>query len=407
VSEAECVERAVAAIEQARRYSDDVEFSAEDATRTDLAFLCRVVQAAVDAGATTINLPDTVGHAHPAEIATLFRTVLANVRGMEGVVLSAHCHDDLGLAVANTIAAVEAGARQVEATINGLGERAGNAALEEVVMALNVRSDAFPYTTGIETAELYRSSQLLSYLTGIQPQPNKAIVGRNAFAHEAGIHQDGMIKDRSTYEIMTPEKVGVHEMQLVLGKHSGRNALARRFRELGYELGFEELDRAYALFKLLADRKKTILDEDLISIMHHGTMEDVPQAYRLRELEVVCGKLEARARVRISDADGREAEARATGDGPLAAAFAAVDSMVERRMALEDLTIHAATPGRDAVGEVALRVRIDGKTFTGRGGSTDVVDAAVRAYLHALNKAAHARELEAKALEEASYVWGV
>jgi 2-isopropylmalate synthase len=244
-------------------------------------------------------------------------------------------------------------------------------------------------------------------MTGFHPQPNKAIVGKNAFAHEAGIHQDGMIKERTTYEIMTPEMVGVPDSQLVLGKHSGRNALARRYRELGYELDFEALDRAYALFKILADRKKRILDEDLIAIMHHGTMDDVPQAYRLRELEVVCGTREAQARVRISHGEGREREASAHGDGPLAAAFAAVDAMVPYAMELEDMTIHAATPGHDAVGEVSLHVRIGGKSFTGRGASTDIVDAAVRAYIHALNKAEHGRDLEAQALEQASYLWGV
>jgi 2-isopropylmalate synthase len=407
ISREECIARAASAVEHALQYTDDVEFSAEDATRTDLAFLCRVVQAAVDAGARTINIPDTVGYAHPAEIRTVVRTLLETVTGMENVVLSVHCHNDLGLAVANSIAAVEAGARQVECTINGIGERAGNAALEEIVMALRVRGDAFPYETAVETSEIYRTSQLLSYLTGIHPQPNKAIVGKNAFAHEAGIHQDGMIKNRATYEIMTPAMVGVPETQLVLGKHSGRNALDRRYRELGYELSIDDLDRAYRLFKMLADQKKSILDEDLITIVHHGTMEDAPHVHRLRVLEVVCGKRRAEARVRIGSASGYESEATAEGDGPLAAAFAAVDALVEHQIELEDLAIHSATPGRDAVGEVSLRVRIDGKTFTGRAASTDVVDAGVRAYLHALDKAEHARELEAKALLEASYLWGV
>jgi 2-isopropylmalate synthase len=322
------------------------------------------------------------------------------------VVLSVHCHNDLGLAVANTLAAVEAGARQVECTINGIGERAGNAALEEIVMALRVRGDAFPFTTAVRSEEIYRTSQMLTHLTGIHPQPNKAIVGKNAFAHEAGIHQDGMIKDRSTYEIMTPEMVGVPASRLVLGKHSGRNALAQRYRELGYDLGFEELERAYKLFKLLADQKKTVLDEDLIAILNHGAFEDVPTVFRLRELEVVCGKRESEARVRIAD-EGGERSGVATGDGPIAAAFAALEGLHELSTELEELEIRAATPGHDAVGEVVLRMRVAGKSFTGRGASTDVVDAAVRAYLHALNKAAHARELEAKALAEASYLWGV
>ena len=407
ISREECLERTTAAVAHALRHTDDVEFSAEDATRTDIAFLCRVVQAAVDAGARTINIPDTVGYAHPAEIRTIMRTLREAVKGIEDVTLSVHCHNDLGLAVANSIAAIEEGVRQVECTINGIGERAGNAALEEIVMALRVRKDAFPYETGIETSEIFRTSQMLSYLTGIHPQPNKAIVGKNAFAHEAGIHQDGMLKNRATYEIMTPAMVGVPESSLVLGKHSGRNALARRYRELGYELSGEDLDRAYRLFKMLADQKKHILDEDLITIMQHGTMEDAPHVHHLRVLEVACGKRRAEARVRIANGGGREREATAEGDGPLAAAFAAVDALVEHRIELEDLAIHAATPGRDAVGEVSLRARIDGKTFTGRAASTDIVDAGVRAYLHALDKAVHARELEARALEASSYLWGV
>ncbi len=274
-------------------------------------------------------------------------------------------------------------------------------------MALRVRGDSFPYETAIETSEIYRTSQLLTYLTGIHPQPNKAVVGKNAFAHEAGIHQDGMLKERTTYEIMTPAMVGVPESVLVLGKHSGRNALARRYRELGYELSIDDLDRAYRLFKMLADQKKTILDEDLIAIVHHGTMEDAPRVHRLRALQVVCGNRRAEARVCIVNGTGYEREATAEGDGPIAAAFAAINALVPNRIELEDLAIHAATPGRDAVGEVTLRARINGKSFTGRGASTDVVYAAVRAYLHALDKAEQALVLEAEALEKASYLWGV
>ena len=406
ISPEECIERAVAAIERARTHVDDVEFSAEDATRTDIAFLCRVVEAAIAAGATTINIPDTVGYAHPSEMRRIVETLFASVEGIDDVVVSVHCHDDLGLAVANTLAAIEAGARQVECTINGIGERAGNAALEEIVMALRVRGDALPYETGIETTELYRTSQLLTHLTGIHPQPNKAIVGRNAFAHEAGIHQDGMIKNRATYEIMTPAMVGVPDSTLVLGKHSGRAALANRYRELGYELSGDDLDRAYKLFKMLADQKKDVLDEDLISILHHGTMEDAPPTFRLRGLEIACGTRRSEARVKL-EVEERTREAMAEGDGPIAAAFEAVNALVDYRIELENLEIHSATPGRDAVGEVSLQARIEGKSFTGRGASTDVVEAAVRAYIGALNKAAHARDLEARALEEASYLWGV
>jgi 2-isopropylmalate synthase len=407
IDRAACLARIATAVKRAREFTDDVEFSAEDATRTDLAFLCRVVDTAIGAGATTINVPDTVGYAVPADVRTILRTLRASVSGIDDVVLSIHTHDDLGLATANALAAIEEGARQVECTVNGIGERAGNTSLEEVVMSLYVRSDALPYHTRIHTRELYRTSQLLAHLTGIQPQPNKAVVGRNAFAHEAGIHQDGVLKDTRTYEIMRPETVGVPESRLVLGKHSGRHALARRFHELGYELDGEDLDRAVRLFKLLADQKKKILDEDLISIVHHGFAEDTPRSYSLRALAVTCGSEQAHARVGIEDPDGIERTAESTGDGPIAAAFSAIEAALGVRVALEDLVIRAATPGRDAVGEVSLHARVDGKTFTGRGASTDVVDAAARAFLHVLDKSLQARHLEARALAAANDVWGV
>ncbi|MGH7475962.1 MAG: 2-isopropylmalate synthase [Longimicrobiales bacterium] len=402
----ECVERAVAAVERARQFTNDVEFSAEDATRTDVPFLCRVVDAAIAAGARTVNLPDTVGYSYPAEYRALFETVRAAVPKTSDVVLSAHCHDDLGLAVANSLAAIEGGARQVECTVNGIGERAGNAALEEVVMALRARRDAFPYETAVSTQEIARSSHLLAYLTGLYPQPNKAIVGKNAFAHEAGIHQDGMLKERTTYEIMTPQSVGVRDTHLVLGKHSGRNALSQRYRVLGYELDEDELTRAYQLFKLLADQKKMILDEDLIAILNHGTMDDVPAHYGLRALHVQCGSDPAIAKVCLAIGQV-EREALAQGDGPVAAAFAAIDALVDCRTELVELKLHSVTPGSDALGEVSLIVKVNGQTFTGRGASPDIVNAAACGYLHALNKAAQARELEAVALERASYLWGV
>ena len=403
----ECIDRAVLAVQRARRYTDDVEFSAEDATRSDPAFLARVVKAAIEAGATTINLPDTVGYAHPEEIRQMLLTMFATVRSLRDVVVSVHCHDDLGLAVANSLAGIVAGARQVECTVNGIGERAGNAALEEIVMALHTRRDALPYETGVRTTEIGRASYLLSHITGIHPQPNKAIVGKNAFAHEAGIHQDGVLKEARTYEIMTPESVGVRCTSLVLGKHSGRHALARRYHDLGYELDQEELGRAYELFKDLADRKKSILDEDLLAILHHGCMDHVPGLFHLRELDVSCGSRTAVARVAVESA-GMLRVSMGEGDGPLAAAFAAIDSIAaDFRIELNELSIQAITPGGDAVGEVSLQATIDGKSFTGGAASPDVVNASVRAYLSALNKAAHARTLEADALERASYVWGV
>ncbi len=403
----ECIARAVTAVRRARRYTDDVEFSAEDATRSDPAFLARVVEAAIEAGARTINLPDTVGYAHPEEIRHMLATMFDRVRGAGDVVFSVHCHDDLGLAVANSLAGIAAGARQVECTVNGIGERAGNAALEEIVMALHTRRDALPYRTEICTTEIFRSSYLLSHITGIHPQPNKAVVGKNAFAHEAGIHQDGVLKEARTYEIMTPESVGVPSSSFVLGKHSGRHALAQRFAALGYELDGEELARAYGLFKALADRKKSILDEDLLAILLHGCMDDVPGRFRLRDLEVASGSRTANARVTLENA-GVVRSATGQGDGPLAAAFAAVDAIADDfRIELHELSIQAITPGGDAVGEASLQAVIDGKSFTGHAAAPDVVFASVRAYLNALNKAAHARTLEAEALERASYVWGV
>jgi 2-isopropylmalate synthase len=403
----ECVERAARAVALARTLVDDVEFSAEDATRTDLDFLCRVVEAAVSAGADTINVPDTVGYAIPGEMAHIVRTLRARVPGLGGRTVSVHCHDDLGLAVANSLAAVAAGARQVECTVNGIGERAGNAALEEIVMALRVRADGLEHETGVRAERLYRASRTLSYLTGIHPQPNKAIVGRNAFAHEAGIHQHGMLAERSTYEIMTPEMVGVPGSTLVMGKHSGRHGLEARYRELGYTLAPEELERVAVDFKALADRKKEILDEDLLSILHHGVMEDVPEVHRIESLVVRCGGEVAEARIALSRRGRDVRVAHATGDGPIAAAFAAADELSEFRVVLEDLQIRSATPGRDAVGEVAIRARVDGQTFTGRGGATDVVLASAQAYVHVLNKAEQARELEARHMARTADAWAV
>jgi 2-isopropylmalate synthase len=402
----ECVQQAAAAVEMARKHVDDVEFSAEDAMRTDLDFLTEVVRAAVEAGATTINIPDTVGYALPDEIGFTFRTLAERVKGLESCVLSTHCHDDLGLAVANSMAAVEAGARQVECTINGIGERAGNAALEEIVMALQVRRESLGYETGIQHDRIYRTSRLLSYLTGIEPQPNKAIVGRNAFAHEAGIHQHGVINDRRTYEIMTPEMVGAPGTELVLGKHSGKHGLEKRYQALGYSLTPEQLKRVTKDFKQLADKKKTVLDEDLISILHHGVMEDVPAVYHLTSLDARCGGDVSTAKVTVAG-DGRTRRGEGSGDGPIAAAFAAMESVLDYRVVLERFTIRAATPGRDALGEVTIQARVDGHTFTGRAAHTDVVRAAAEAYLHAVNKAAAARQLEASHLAATSDAWGV
>ena len=393
------------AVRQARQYTDDVEFSAEDASRTDADFLCRVVEAAIQEGAGTINLPDTVGYATPAEYAAMFTDVRERVPGSNEIVLSAHCHDDLGLATSNTLAAIAAGAAQVECTINGIGERAGNAALEEIVMASRVRGAAVAFQCKVDSREIYRTSQLLSHLTGVFPQPNKAIVGRNAFAHEAGIHQHGMLQNGLTYEIIRPEMVGIPRSTLVLGKHSGRHALERRCHELGYSLTEEELDALYHGFSALAERKQQILDEDLLALLH-DSFHDAPEEYQLSHLRVVCGSVTATAEVRMTGPWSGERSARGTGDGPIAAAFAAVSEILGRQVEVLSLTLRSVTPGRDSVGQVFLQAKIDGKSLTGHSASTDIIEASARALIHALNKARHADQLEASSLNSV-YLWGV
>ena len=407
INQDEALRRIERAVNRARSQVEDVEFSCEDATRTDLDFLCRAVQVAVEAGAQTINLPDTVGYAHPEDIRQMLQAVTANVTGIDRVALSVHCHNDLGLAVANSLTGVENGARQVECTVNGIGERAGNASLEEVVMALRVLPRYYDrFYTDVVTERLCPASEVLAHVTGIRPQPNKAIVGANAFAHEAGIHQDGLLKDRRTYEIMTPEMVGARGTRLVLGKHSGRHALARRYTELGYDLSNAELDRAYELFILLADRKKVVHDEDLLAIYFQGTMDDAPRAFKLEHLEVRCGRTPSEAVVRVSHNGGPVRESSATGDGPIDATFTAIEELAPWEMQLEEFTIQAAGGGRDAVGEVHLLVRVGGNEFSGRAASTDIVDAAARALLNAFDKADHARGLESKAFARAD-LWAV
>src|SRR5258705_1738353 len=403
----QCLERARASVRRARGFTDDVEFSAEDATRTDLEFLCLVVAAAIDAGATTINLPDTVGYTTPGEYAAMFRAVRERAPGSDGVIFSAHCHDDLGLAVANSLAAIEAGAGQVECTINGIGERAGNAALEEIVVAGRVRPQAVAFRCRVRTPELFRTSQLLSHVTGIFPQPNKAVVGRNAFAHEAGIHQHGMIQNGLTYEIIRPAELAVPRSTLVHGKHSSRHALERRYQQLGYEPDEATLDGLYEAFIALADKKREILDEDLLALLH-GRFHDAPEAYRLGTLEVRCGTVAATAEVALGGPWGKGAERRAigTGNGPIAAAFAAVGEIVGREIEVLNLTVQSVTPGRDSLGQVLVQVRVDGKSLSGHGASTDIVEASTRALVHALNKASHADELEGQSLN-AAYFWGV
>jgi len=376
------------AVARAKSYCDDVEFSPEDAGRSDRSYLIECCHAAVEAGATTLNLPDTVGYCMEPEYERMFADVKARVPGMDRVVLSTHTHDDLGLAVANTLAGIRGGARQVECTINGIGERAGNAALEEVVMAIYVRRDVLPYYTDIRTEELYAASQLLTRLTGVAVQRNKAIVGLNAFAHEAGIHQDGVLKKAVTYEIMTPQTVGMPSSQIVLGKHSGRHALAKRYEELGYQLSKPELERAYELFCQLADRKKNIYDEDLIAIVGEG-FAHVPEMYTLRLLQSVASTGGRSTATVELEKDSQVFHDSATAEGPCDAAFRAIDRIAGTTGTIEDFSVHTVGPGTDGVAEVSIRARFEGREFVGRATSQNVVEAAARAYLQAVNKAVY------------------
>ncbi len=380
-----------AAVSLARSLCDDVEFSCEDASRSDLVFLGNVVETAIRAGAGVINLPDTVGYAIPEEYAGMFQYVREHVPGIEDVTLSAHCHNDLGLAVANTLAAIRSGARQVECTVNGIGERAGNAALEEVVMAIHVRGESLRVHTTVVTEEIIRSSKLLSTLTGMMVQRNKAIVGANAFAHEAGIHQDGVLKSTITYEIMTPQSVGIRANTLVLGKHSGRHALKKRYEDLGYSLGLEELEQAYRAFCALADRKKEVFDEELEAILEDratATGED----YHLETLHVSTGtSVRPTATVELRQGDKRAVDS-ATGDGPVDAAYRAIERITGIAGKLTEYTLKSVSLGHDAVGEAFVRVDFDGVLFNGRAVSTDVIAGSVLAYLEALNRARAARK---------------
>ena len=371
---------------QSRNYTDDVEWSAEDGSRTDPDFLCRAVEAAIKAGATTINIPDTVGYALPEDIARIFTMLRERVPGAEKVIFSAHNHNDLGLAVANTIAAIRAGVRQVECTINGIGERAGNAALEEIVMAIRTRHDALAWHSGIETPKILRTSKLLSTITGFDVQPNKAIVGRNAFAHESGIHQDGVLKNAATYEIMTPESVGWTKSSLVMGKHSGRAAFRDKLRALGYgEIGDNQLNDAFRRFKDLADRKKVVYDDDLIALVDDEVMRGHDRI-RFVSLDVHTGsKAKPRAELEL-EIDGAVRSATATGDGPVDATFNAIRDLFAHDAVLRLYSVGAVTEGTDAQARVTVRLEENGKMVDGQGADTDTIVASARAYVHALNK---------------------
>ena len=371
-------------VTQARGLVDDVEWSAMDATRTPLDYLCRCVEAAIRAGATTINLPDTVGYALPHEYQAMFEAVRTRVPGADKVVFSVHCHDDLGLAVANTLAGIVGGARQVECTINGIGERAGNAALEEVVMAVKTRGDGLPVTTGVETTMLTRASKLVSAVTSFPVQFNKAIVGRNAFAHESGIHQDGMLKNASTYEIMTPESVGVGKTSLVMGKHSGRAAFKAKLRDLGYVLGDNALEDAFKRFKTLADRKRTVYDEDIMALVDDeiGSAHD---RVRLVAMTVIAGTMGQSATVTL-DVEGQHTTTQATGNGPVDAIFKAIGALVPHEARLDLYQVHAVTEGTDAQAEVSVRLAHGERSVTAKGADPDTLVATARAYVGALNK---------------------
>lgn len=382
----EIIERAVAGVRQAVSYCDDVEFSPEDAARTETDFLCRVVEAAVKEGATTINIPDTVGYATPRQMGRVIKTLIEKVPNIDQATISVHCHNDLGLAVANSLAAVEQGAGQIECTINGIGERAGNCSLEEVVMAMRTRSDYFKCDTGIQSPRLVPTSRLVSGITGIQVQRNKAIVGRNAFAHEAGIHQDGMLKERTTYEIMRPEDVGFAKTDLVLGKHSGRAALADRSRQLGYHLTGEQLLTVFEEFKKLADKKKEVYDGDLLALIRQQ-YDDVPEVWTLVAFHVASGTDEA-PHARLTLRRGKEDTTVETndGDGPIDAAFWATEKITGIKLVCKDYQVHSSTVGRDAMGEVNVEVEHQNTTYRGRGVSTDTVEATVKAILNAVNR---------------------
>jgi 2-isopropylmalate synthase len=393
---AEIIERAVEGVKRAKGYCEDIEFSPEDAARTELDFLTEVVERAVEAGATTVNIPDTVGYAVPEQYAAAIRHLKKHVRGIENVVLSVHCHDDLGMAVANSLAALREGARQVECTINGIGERAGNCALEEVVMAVKTRPDFFGLTSNINTRLLFPTSRKVSRVTGLVVQRNKAVVGQNAFAHEAGIHQDGMLKHRNTYEIMRPEDVGLPRTELVLGKHSGRHALRERVQELGYHLDEPQLQKLFDDFKVLADRKKVIYDADIEALaealIHKGPQT---QMWALETFTTQAGTgTMPLAAVSLWRQDGTIVREAALGDGPIDAVFTCIERITGIEVTLHDYRVRSLTTGEDAQGEALVEVEYQGKMLRGRGVSTDIVEASAQAFLQVVNRIAQRQSLD-------------
>lgn len=383
----EIVRRAVAGVQRAAAYCDDIEFSPEDAARTEHDFLCEVVEAAIAAGATTVNIPDTVGYALPFQYGKTIGMLRDRVPNIDQATISVHCHNDLGLAVANSLAAVQHGAGQIECTINGIGERAGNCALEEVVMAIKTRNDEYECNTRINTERLVPTSRLVSSITGINVQRNKAIVGRNAFAHEAGIHQDGMLKERTTYEIMRPEDVGFARTDLVLGKHSGRAALSDRAQKLGYHLTGEQLQLVFDEFKKLADKKKEVYDGDIAALIQQQIQDDQVNQWQLVSFAVTSGSQDTpRVQLTLQYGDQQQTAESSDGDGPVDCAFWAVEKITGVKLVCRDYTVRSATLGRDAQGEATLEVEHQGQVYRGRGISTDTVEATIKALLNAVNR---------------------
>lgn len=393
MSPEDVLNQAVEMVKYAKRYCNDIEFSAEDASRSNPEFLNKIFEAVIDAGATVINVPDTVGYTTPDEFYKLIKNIRENVPNIDKAEISVHCHNDLGLAVSNTIAAAKAGATQLECTINGIGERAGNAALEEIVMNLQTRKDIYDMYSNVDTKQIYRASKLISSLTGVRVQPNKAIVGANAFAHESGIHQHGVLANKSTYEIMTPESIGLSQNKMVLGKHSGRHAFEDRLKSMGYALSKEELDKAFLQFKELADKKKTVSDSDIEALIEQRSI-NIPEVYRLERFVINSGNtITSTASVQLI-VNEQIIEDASTGDGSVDAAFKAIDKLVGTAFILEDYNIRSVTEGKDAQGEVIVKLRKEDKTYNGRGLSTDVIEASVKAYINAINKMLYELELQ-------------
>jgi 2-isopropylmalate synthase len=373
-------------VSHARNLCDNVQWSPMDATRTEHDYLCRVVEIAIKAGATTINIPDTVGYTAPRESADLIRMLLERVPGADSIIFATHCHNDLGMATANALAAVDAGARQIECTINGLGERAGNTALEEVVMAMKVRNDIMPYQTGIDTTKIMNLSRRVATVSGFAVQFNKAIVGKNAFLHESGIHQDGVLKNVETFEIMRPEDIGLHQKNLTMGKHSGRAALRSKLKELGYDLADNQLNDVFVRFKALADRKKEVYDDDLIALVADEATNDAHDGIQVKRLRVICGTDGPQEAELTLIVDGVDHSIDATGDGPVDAAFNAVKMIYPHQARLQLYQVHAVTEGTDAQATVSIRLEEDGRIATGQSADTDTIVASVKAYVNALNK---------------------